>query len=382
MWGKGRAYRFIFLMGFVSLLSDFTYEGAKGIIGPYLAFLGASAFTVSFISGLSELAGYWLRLLGGFLSDRLRLYWGFTLFGYALNLLSVPLLGFAKSWQFAGLLVFLERAGKGIRTPSRDTLLSQATAQVGHGKGFGLHEFLDQLGALSGPLAVSLVLFLGFGYQTAFLFLFLPALLALSLLLYAKNLYQNEVSPPASVSRRLEVKSGFYAYLFASFLVGLGFLQFPLIGYYMEKGLGLSSYQVALLFALAMAVDALSALFFGYLFDRAGFYALVLGLLPGIFAAPLLLYFNQPHMAVLLWGIAMGVQESIMRSAVAKLSSASARGSAYGLFHFFYGASLFMGGLLAGMLYEYSLNYLILFSVIAQLLGVLILLKIKLPQPS
>ncbi|MDW8033312.1 MAG: MFS transporter, partial [Aquificaceae bacterium] len=65
MWDRARAYRFIVLMGFVSLLSDFTYEGAKGIVGPYLAHLGASALAVGLVSGASELAGYWVRLLSG-----------------------------------------------------------------------------------------------------------------------------------------------------------------------------------------------------------------------------------------------------------------------------------------------------------------------------
>ncbi|MCS7171253.1 MAG: MFS transporter, partial [Aquificaceae bacterium] len=189
MLDKNRAYRFIFLMGLVSLLADFTYEGAKGIIGPYLARLGASALLISIISGLSELAGYWTRLFSGFVSDKFKSFWGITLLGYALNLFSVPLLGFVKGWQLAGFLVFLERFGKGLRTPTRDVLLSRATAFVGHGKGFGIHEFLDQVGAVLGPMFVGFMLFMGLGYKTAFLSLFVPASLALLLLFLARKHY-------------------------------------------------------------------------------------------------------------------------------------------------------------------------------------------------
>jgi MFS-type transporter involved in bile tolerance (Atg22 family) len=146
-------------MGVVSLLSDFTYEGGRSILGPYLALLSASPFVIGFLSGLSELIGYLLRLISGYLSDKLKKPWAFVFLGYAMNLLSVPLLALVPNWQWAGALMVLERFGKALRTPSRDALLSQATERVGHGKGFGIHEFLDQVGAFLGPLFVSVVLY-------------------------------------------------------------------------------------------------------------------------------------------------------------------------------------------------------------------------------
>ncbi|RME10175.1 MAG: MFS transporter, partial [Aquificota bacterium] len=282
MWDKGKAYRFIFLMGLVSLLSDFTYEGARGIIGPYLAFLGASALWVSLVSGLAELLGYWVRLLSGLVSDRLKSYWAFTLVGYALNLFAVPLLGFALSWQSASLLLFLERAGKGLRTPSRDALLSRATQVVGHGRGFGLHEFLDQLGAVLGPVCVALVLFLGLSYRSAFVLLFLPATLAMLLLLIARRSQVDRAEFKGTSWQKGSLSKNFYLYMLASCLVSMSFLQFPLIGFHLSQRLNFNGWEVALLFALAMGVDALSALFFGFLYDRIGFTSLLLGLSVGI----------------------------------------------------------------------------------------------------
>ena len=371
---KYRAYKFIILMGFVSLLSDFTYEGAKGIIGPYLAHLGASAFVVGLISGFSELAGYWVRLFSGFLSDRIKNPWGFTLFGYALNLFSVPLLGFAKSWQMAGFLVFLERFGKGLRTPSRDALLSVATARIGHGKGFGIHEFLDQIGAVLGPLVVSYVLFLGFEYRWAFLFLFIPALFALCLLLFAKRGYKDKIEYEKVKDTSLNLPKTFYVYLFASSLVALSFLPFPLIGFHLSQE-AFEGWKISLLFALAMGADALSALLFGLLYDRIGFYSLALGLSFGVLA--LLFLFNNPVIAMVFWGISLGVQESIMRSAVAHLSPQTSRGKAYGIFHFFFGLSTFLGSALMGYLYQTSINLLILYSIGLHLLAIGILIRLK-----
>ncbi|MDW8067238.1 MAG: MFS transporter [Aquificaceae bacterium] len=378
MLDKNRAYRFIFLMGLVSLLADFTYEGAKGIIGPYLAHLGASALLISIISGLSELAGYWTRLFSGFVSDRFKSFWGITLLGYALNLFSVPLLGFVKGWQLAGFLVFLERFGKGLRTPTRDVLLSRATAFVGHGKGFGIHEFLDQVGAVLGPMFVGFMLFMGLGYKTAFLSLFVPASLALLLLFLARKHYGYIPDKEKERTQTTNVNKNLYFYLFASCLVSFSFLQFPLVGFHLSQHQHLEEWKVALLFALAMGVDALSALIFGILYDRIGFLALSVGLIFGMLSPLFLFMFDQPILAMVLWGISLGVQESIMRSGVARLSSESSRGRAYGLFHFFFGLSAFLGGVLMGILYETSKEILVLYSLALHLIAIGVITRLKL----
>jgi MFS-type transporter involved in bile tolerance (Atg22 family) len=175
---KGDATKFIILLGIVSLFADMTYEGSRGITGPYLAILGASAVAVGFIAGFGELMGYMLRFFSGYLTDRTHSYWIITIAGYLINLMAVPILALAGSWEVAAALIITERVGKGIRVPSRDVMLSHATSQVGHGWGFGLHEALDQIGAILGPLIVAAVLFFHGSYQMGFAFLLLPALLA------------------------------------------------------------------------------------------------------------------------------------------------------------------------------------------------------------
>ncbi|MER3457080.1 MAG: MFS transporter, partial [candidate division GAL15 bacterium] len=153
-----RAARFVVLMGLVSLLADATYEGARALLGPYLLALGASATAVGFVAGFGEFVGYVLRLLSGRLADRTRRYWALTVWGYAANLAAVPALALAGRWEVAGLLVVLERAGKALRTPSRDALLSHAAMRLGPGRAFGLHEALDQVGAVAGPVGAAAVL--------------------------------------------------------------------------------------------------------------------------------------------------------------------------------------------------------------------------------
>jgi hypothetical protein len=155
---RRRAVAFIILLGMISLFADMTYEGARSITGPYLGVLGVTATTIGVVSGLGELVGYAVRLASGYLADRSGRYWAVTIFGYLLNLLAVPLLALAGNWQIAVILIIAERMGRAIRSPPRDAMLSHAAGQTGLGWGFGLHQALDQLGAVVGPLIVSGVL--------------------------------------------------------------------------------------------------------------------------------------------------------------------------------------------------------------------------------
>ena len=164
------AVAFIVLLGSISLFADMAYEGARSITGPYLGLFGVTATTIGIVSGLGELVGCAVRLGSGYLADRTGRYWAVTIFGYLLNLFAVPLLALAGNWQVAVVLIIAERMGRAVRSPPRDAMLSHAAGQTGLGWGFGLHQALDQTGAVVGPLIVSGVLLLGNDYRAAFRF--------------------------------------------------------------------------------------------------------------------------------------------------------------------------------------------------------------------
>lgn len=179
---KRSALRFIILLGIVSLFADMTYEGARSVTGPYLAILGASATIVGFVGGFGEFVGYGIRIIFGSLADRTGKYWTITLLGYTLNLLAVPLLALTSHWQISAILIIAERFGKAIRTPARDVMLSHAAKEIGSGWGFGLHEAMDQIGAVLGPVIISVVLYLRGSYSQGFAILLVPAILAIIVL--------------------------------------------------------------------------------------------------------------------------------------------------------------------------------------------------------
>jgi MFS family permease len=373
-------FYFVILLGLVSLFSDMTYEGARSITGPYLFYLGAGAAVVGFASGFGEFIGYGLRLFSGWLADKTKKYWGLMFIGYALNLLSVPALALVNSWGLAVLLIILERTGKALRTPARDTLLSYATFKMGRGLGFGIHEAMDQIGAFVGPLIIALVFYLKMGYKPAFLVLLIPALIALSLLTFARIIYP----APQKFEKgfpELETKGfskSFWWYLLGMCLVGAGFVDFPLIGYHLEKTSILSKDWIPILYALAMGVDALSAIFLGLLFDRVGLKAVILAIILSLGAIPLtflggiILIF----LGMILWGIGLGAQESIMRAVIAQLVPIEKRGVGYGIFNTFFGLFWFAGSFLLGFLYDFSILALVALSVTFQALSIPFILKV------
>jgi MFS family permease len=368
---------FVILLGLVSLFADVTYEGARSITGPYLAVLGASATVVGVVAGFGELIGYVLRLVAGYLSDRTGRYWTFTLVGYVVNLLAVPCLALAGRWELAAVLMITERFGKAIRTPARDAMLSHATTEMGRGWGFGLHEAMDQIGALLGPLLVAVVLFRRDGYATAFGVLLLPALLALGVLVLARWLYPDprefEIgTPPLETHGFPRV---FWLYLVAIGLIAAGYADFPLIAYHLHKTAVASEGWIPIFYAVAMGVDAVAAPVCGRLFDRLGFAVLGSVALVSALFAPLVFlgHFPIAMLGMVLWGIGMGAQESMMRAAVGGMVPAARRGTAYGVFNSGYGLLWFAGSALMGVLYDVSVPALIAFSVVAQLVAVPVL---------
>jgi MFS family permease len=374
---------FIILLGIVSLFGDVTYEGARSVAGPYLATLGASASVVGLVAGIGEFVGYALRLASGHLADRTKAYWLLTFVGYGL-LVSVPLLAFAGHWQLAALLIILERMGKAIRSPARDTMLSYATKEVGRGWGFAVHEALDQIGAIIGPVVFSLVFLFHGGYREGFTLLWIPALLTLVVLAIARK----KVPLPEELEAREETgkENGdrklprvFWFYTAFTLVSVAGFANFQLISYHLKVQAIVPDAQIPIIYAIAMGTDALAALLIGKTYDKTGLMSLLtvpLLTLPIPFLA-----FSHSYSLVLigmvLWGAAMGVQETIMRAAIADLTPVERRGFAYGIFNAAYGASWFLGSALMGLLYELSINYLILFAVVMELISIPLLVAVK-----
>ncbi len=368
---RSRALKFVVLVGVLSFFADFTYEGARSVMGPYLGLLGAGAAVIAAVTGFGEMVGYGLRLVSGRLSDRTRQFWPIAIFGYVVQMSAVPLLALAGTWQVAAYLVIQERVGKAIRNPPRDTMLSHAGKEVGYGWAFGVHEALDQFGALFGPLAVAGILALRGEYRIAFAALAIPAVINLSLVVTARLLYPRpeEMESTSPNVRMTGLPNVFWVYLAGAVLVAAGFVDFPLMAYHFDRLSVVSTAWVPVFYAIAMGVSGSGSLLFGRLFDRAGIRILVpLTVVSGLFSPLVFLVggFWPSLIGIALWGLGMGVHESIIPAAVAPMVPAQRRASAYGLFTAGYGIFWFLGSVVLGVLYDVSLPGLVAFSLVTQ----------------
>jgi MFS family permease len=374
------AIRFIICLGIVSLFADMTYEGAHSIIGPFLKEKGATATEVGIIAGLGEMLAASLRYFSGRFADRTRAYWTITIIGYGVNLIVVPAMAFAGNWQMAALLVVAERTGKAIRGPARDVLLSEVTAVVGHGWGFGLHTAFDQTGAMVGPLLMAVAVAQTHHFGPAFLRLAIPALLALGALIAAKAAYPVKGEPPRPKGSQ-PLPRVFWWYVAAAGVLACGFVDFPLLAYHWQSRSLLAPAAIPLVYSGAMAVNGITALLFGRLFDRFGTHALVLGILISLLALPFgfLGGFAGIIAAAACWATGLGAQDASLRSGIAQVVSMNKRGSAFGAFNGVYGVAWFAGSVIMGVLYDHSITALVAFGVAMQVIAAVMFLWLSKP---
>jgi MFS family permease len=364
---RASALRFIICLGIVSLFADMTYEGAHSIIGPYLRDLGASALQVAVIAGIGEMLAASLRFFSGRFADRTHAYWTITFCGYAMNVVAVPALAFAQNWQTAAILIIAERTGKALRGPARDVLLSGATQEVGHGWGFGLHSIMDQTGAVIGPLLMVAAVARSHHFGPGFLWLAFPAVGTLVALLMARVLNPDRTRTAKTQTTQV-LPRVFWMYVAAAGLLACGFVDFPLLAYHFQSANLAAPAAIPLLYAGAMALNGLTALGFGRLFDRFGLSTLVFGIFLSLAGLPLG-FLGGPVGAIAsiaCWATGLGAQDACLRSGIATVVSMNKRGSAFGAFNGVYGVMWFIGSAVMGLLYSRSLLGLVVFGIVVQ----------------
>lgn len=390
-----QAMVFIILFGIVSLFSDMTHEGASSIRGAYLSLLGASAGVIGFVSGLGELIGYSMRYVFGKLTDKTKHYWPMTILGYVLDVLAVPALALVgeNGWIWACALHVIQRMGKAIKKPAKDTIMSFAASQEGIGKSFGLQEVLDQIGAFMGPVLLYLVmLFKTDGtqfeiYSFCFAALAVPGAITLVLLLVTKHRFPNpeHFEPEPKDFVPFKMKRSFVLYIIGISLFAFGFIDYSIIIMHVSRtyshlasGLAentslISSGTLPLLYAGAMLVDAVAALLFGLLYDKSGVKALVWStIISAPFAVFVFMFDSVPMLLVgiALWGVGMGAQESILKAAVTSMVPKASRATGYGMFECSFGAFWFLGSWALGVLYDVNITVMVVVSVAAQLASI------------
>ena len=379
---KRTAYIAVLVMGIVSMLGDIVYESGRGIAPDYLRFLGASAFMVGAVSGAGEFIGYAMRLVSGSLADRSKAYWLFIFVGYGL-ILAIPLMGFTSSVELVMILLVLERLGKALRSPSRDMVVSIVSKGIGSGKAFGIHEAIDQIGAVIGPLILGFVMLYTLNnYSVSFQILLVPYALMLVAIAYTYRKIGQSVNIEA---KKIEggqgsLNRGFWLYSGAILFNTIGLIPVALILFEGSSILQPTGQQwiVPLLYVVVQLIDAPMALISGVLFDRIGTKILIVPFALSILPAFLSLYGGLIGVvaACVVYGIVLGMQESVYRAAIVDLVPLGRRGTAYGIFNIALGIGILVSGAAFGFFIDQGYSALVMagFALIMQV-GALITLR-------
>lgn len=376
------AFRFVLIFGVVNLFADVTYEGARSISGPFLESLGASAVAVGFIAGAGELAGFGLRSVFGFLTDRTGRYWTAVFVGYVINLFAVPALALAGNWPLAAVLLIAERTGRAIRKPAVEGMLSQAGRTIGHGWVFGLNEALDQTGATLGPLIAAWVLYRHGGYPHAFAAFLVSAVLCLATVAVARTFTLPREERDAAGRGPAEagaptLSRRFWLNVAAGALIAAGFADFSLIGFHFQRTGVVPAAMIPVLYSAAMATGALAALGFGWLLDHRLRITLPLAFGLSALAAPFAFCggLGGAVLGMVLWGVGLGAQDSILKALLSRIVPAGRRSTAFGLFDTVYGLAWFAGSAAMGLLYGASRPAVAAFSAVLQLAALPVLMR-------
>jgi MFS family permease len=366
------AFSFVLTMGVVNLFADMTYEGGASINGPFLGTLGASAAAISILAGVGEFLGYSLRSVAGYVADKTGKHWPITFFGYIINLLAVPAMALAGSWQAAGALILVERVGRALRKPTVEAMLSYSTGKHGKGWVYAVNTAMDETGATLGPLLIALVLFLKGDFRTGYALLLISSVLALASLVGARLVFPVPSRLEAGGPRTAQAKGftrSYWLYMVAGACFAAGLMSFELVSYHLSSTRIVTQHWIPLSLALATAMAVAASLILGKLYDRIGIAAVVVAVVLASFFSPLVFFgsFWPALGGLLLWGIGYATQDTLLKVLIASVLPEGKRNLAFGLFYLGYGGGWLVGSVTTGLLYDHSRVALVIFAVAVQL---------------
>jgi MFS family permease len=366
------AFAFVMTMGLVNLFADMTYEGGASINGLFLGALGASAAAISIVAGLGEFLGYTLRSVAGYVADKTGKYWLITFLGYGINLLAVPAMALAGSWQAAGILILAERIGRAMRKPTVEAMLSYSTGKHGKGWVYAVNTALDETGATIGPLLIALALYLKADFRTGYGLLLISSLLALTALIVARIYFpvpsRLEAGGPSTAKAKGFTRA-YWLYMIAGSCFAAGLMSFELVSYHLSSSRIATGHWIPILLALATVMAVAASLALGKLFDRIGISAVIIAVVLASLFSPLVFFggFWPALGGLLLWGIGYATQDTLLKVLIASVLPEGKRNFAFGLFYLGYGGGWLIGSVTTGLLYEHSRVALVIFAVAMQL---------------
>ena len=371
----------VFIMGLVSLFTDISSESIQSFFPLFIIAIGGSAFAIGIISGITEAISNILKGLSGWMSDKINRRKPFVLAGYTVSNLSKPLMAFSPSWQIVLGLKSIDRAGKGLRTSARDTLISYYA--INKGKSFGVHRALDTLGAVIGAVLAFILLYFAWTYQQIILFSIVPGICAIILILFIKDVdprnLRDIIKSQSNLPKVDRIDRNFIKLIvilgvieFAS--INISFLQLRSIDYLF------ADFLIPILYLISNIVYMAFSPFLGSLSDKIGRKPVIITglsillILSVILAVPVEINLFSLIIIIVVWimfGFYLASVDPISRAYIADLVGKNKRGRAYGYYYLSVGLISLGESVIFGYIYN-TFSYTVAFIYVSILLFICI----------
>lgn len=377
----------VVVLGIVSFFTDFSTEMILGILPLFVVSnLGAPKSILGAIEGSAELTSYAFRLVSGSLSDKIGKRKIFVILGYAISTISKPFFTIASGWIQAFIIRAGDRIGKGIRTAPRDALIADSIHESVSGRAFGIHRTIDQMGAIVGPITAFALLQV-MDIRGVFLVSLIPGAIAVIILI----LFVKEVVPPSikNVPNKtvkifsnfgilLKQNRSFVLLLVITGIFSLGAFNYSFILLKASYDLGIEKNTVPLIYAAINVSHTLVGIPVGILSDKIGkektlllgycifvISSLLMLLLDGRNGVPILTNIIDAYTLAAVFGLYIGISETLQRAIIPRYVSSELRGTAYGLYNLVVGVGFFISNIVFGYLWDrYTLTSAITYSLI------------------
>ena len=377
-------------MGLVSFFTDFSTEMVMSVLPLYIVKdLDLSRTLLGAIEGSGELVNYIFRIPSGYISDKIGKRKILVIIGYGISTISKPFFIFVTTFIDTIIVRVADRIGKGIRTAPRDALIADSVDESSTGKAFGVHRTLDQIGAIIGPIFAFLILELfGGNIQYIFLLSIIPGIVSLFILIYFvkdkiiinhNNKMVNKISFFSSL-RKLFIENKIFVYLviiLGIFSLGAFNYSFVLLK---STDLGIEQNFVPIIYAIINITHTAIGIPAGILSDRIGKEkVLIIGFLLFVISS-LLMYLSEKNNLIyiisipLIYGLYIGISETVQRALISKYVSEHNRGTAFGFYGLIVGICLLIGNVTFGFLWDnYDISIALFYSLTLATLAIILL---------
>ena len=304
------------------------------------------------------------------MSDKLRKRKIFVLIGYGLSTISKPFFAISTGWLDAFLVRAGDRIGKGLRTAPRDALIADSIPESVSGKAFGIHRTIDQMGAIVGPVAAFALLQV-IDIHGVFIVSLIPGAIAVIILIFVvkevaiKRLSNINPTMLANLGNVLKENRPFVILLIISGIFSLGAFNYSFI-LLKASELGVDRNIIPLVYAVINVSHTVIGIPSGLLADRIGKEkVLIIGFAVFVVSAILMVVFIgnslYAYIQAAVFGIYVGISETLQRAVIPRYISSELRGTAYGIYNVIIGTGFFASNVMFGFLWDkYTLNIAVL----------------------